>query len=53
MSTLDKLIEPFRASDKDFFGFDIEPEKVNKLSQKEKQDLMIQCIKIGDLLKKE
>ena len=56
--TLDKLIEAFGMSYKDFFEFDIEDEtlefdRVNNLSPKEKEDLLIQCIKISDLLNKE
>ncbi|MGX7245058.1 helix-turn-helix domain-containing protein [Enterococcus quebecensis] len=55
--TLDKLIEAFGMSYKDFFEFEIEEdnelEKLKKLSPKEKEDLLIQCIKISDVLNKE
>ncbi|EGO7850605.1 helix-turn-helix transcriptional regulator [Enterococcus faecalis] len=55
--TLDKLIEAFGMSYKDFFEFEIEEdnelEKLRKLSPKEKEDLLIQCIKISDVLNKE
>ncbi|HBI2045585.1 helix-turn-helix domain-containing protein [Enterococcus faecalis] len=55
--TLDKLIEAFGMSYKDFFEFEVEEdnelEKLKKLSPKEKEDLLIQCIKISDVLNKE
>ncbi|AOA00703.1 hypothetical protein BFC22_11670 [Carnobacterium divergens] len=55
--TLDKLIEAFGMSYKDFFEFEIEEdnelEKLKKLSPKEKEDLLIQCIKKSDVLNKE
>ncbi|WP_321388402.1 helix-turn-helix transcriptional regulator [uncultured Enterococcus sp.] len=55
--TLDKLIEAFGIPYREFFEFDIVEdntiERISELSPKEKEDLLIQCIKISDLLKKE
>lgn len=55
--TLDKIIEAFGMSYKEFFEFDVEEnaeiEKVNNLSPKEKEDLLIQCIRISNLINKE
>lgn len=55
--SLDRLIKGLGISYQEFFDFTREDndalDKVDRLSPKEKEDLLIQCIKISDLLKKE
>ncbi|WP_088808709.1 MULTISPECIES: helix-turn-helix domain-containing protein [unclassified Listeria] len=55
--SLDRLIKGLGISYQEFFDFNREDndalEKVDGLSPKEKEDLLVQCIKISDLLKKE
>lgn len=54
--TLDRIIEAFDMSYQDFFNFSekesSELNKVSNLSHKEKEDLLIQCIKISELINK-
>lgn len=55
--TLDRIIEAFGMSYKDFFEFEekesVDIEKLQQLSPKEKESLLLECIKISDIFKKE
>ncbi|WEG73499.1 helix-turn-helix domain-containing protein [Vagococcus intermedius] len=52
--TLDRIIKAFDMSYNEFFEFDVkenrELDRVKKLNPKERENLLIQCLKISDLL---